>query len=170
MGGWNKQLKKYLWEVFVNGILSSRIVGWRTRRLFLKILGIETGKGSAIHSGIYISGSKLRMGDYSYINSNCMIDSCHAPVIIGNYVGIGYSCKFFTTNHDCSNAQKRSGRVEGRPIMIGDGVWIGGGVTVCPGVTIGSGCVIGAGSVVVRDCGENGLYVGNPAKRIRLLE
>ena len=41
---------------------------------------------------------------------------------------------------------------------------------MCPGVTIGSGCVIGAGSVVVRDCGENGLYVGNPAKRIRLLE
>jgi acetyltransferase-like isoleucine patch superfamily enzyme len=64
----------------------------------------------------------------------------------------------------------------GRPAMgnkqlwketkIGDNVSIGSNATILP-VSICSGCVIGAGAVVVSDIAERGIYVGNPATKIR---
>ncbi|EHM32411.1 Putative acetyltransferase [Enterococcus faecium E4453] len=55
------------------------------------------------------------------------------------------------------------------PIVIEDGSWIGANVTVIPGVTIHKGAIVAAGSVVVKDCEENALYAGVPAKKIRNL-
>jgi len=44
------------------------------------------------------------------------------------------------------------------------------GVIILPGVTIESGCVIGVGSIVTKNCEANGVYVGNPAKRVKNLQ
>jgi len=49
---------------------------------------------------------------------------------------------------------------------IGNKVSIGSNATILP-VSICSGVVIGAGSVVTRNIIESGVYVGNPAKKIR---
>lgn len=50
--------------------------------------------------------------------------------------------------------------------IIGDKVSIGSNATILP-VKICSNVVIGAGSVVAKDITEPGIYVGNPAKKIR---
>lgn len=52
---------------------------------------------------------------------------------------------------------------------IGSNVSIGSNATILP-VTICDGVVIGAGSVVTKDIIEKGIYVGNPAKKIRNLD
>lgn len=36
-----------------------------------------------------------------------------------------------------------------------------------PGITINEGCIIGAGSIVTKNCEVNGVYVGQPAIRIK---
>lgn len=50
--------------------------------------------------------------------------------------------------------------------QIGNKVSIGSNVTILP-VDICDHVVIGAGSVVVKDITESGIYVGNPAKKIK---
>ena len=49
---------------------------------------------------------------------------------------------------------------------IGNNVSIGSNATILP-VSICDNVVIGAGSVITKDIKESGIYVGNPAKKIR---
>ncbi len=163
-------MKRYLWDLIVNGFCYSSIIGFRFRRSIFKILGMNLGHNTAIHKSCYISGNKLSLGDDSYINRNCTLDCINASIIIGKNVGVGFNCCFFTTNHDYSSSFKRTGKVIAKNIVIGDGCWIGGNSTICPGVSIAEGSVIGAGSVVTHDCQlKNHLYAGNPARKVRKL-
>ena len=52
---------------------------------------------------------------------------------------------------------------------IGSNVSIGSNATILP-ISICDGVVIGAGSVVTKDIIEKGIYAGNPAKKIRILD
>lgn len=51
--------------------------------------------------------------------------------------------------------------------QVGAGAFIGSGAVIKEGVKLSAGVVIGAGAVVLKDLSEPGVYVGNPAKRIR---
>ena len=51
-------------------------------------------------------------------------------------------------------------------VIIGDNVFIGRGTIITRNVTIGDNVIIGAGSVVTKDCESNGVYAGNPARKI----
>lgn len=53
-----------------------------------------------------------------------------------------------------------------KPTRIGNRVSIGSNATILP-VTICDDVVIGAGSVVTHDIHQPGIYVGNPAKKLR---
>lgn len=55
-------------------------------------------------------------------------------------------------------------------VKIGNNVFIGINSIICRNVCIGDNVIIGAGSVVVKDCLDNGVYCGNPAKRIMSIE
>jgi acetyltransferase-like isoleucine patch superfamily enzyme len=52
--------------------------------------------------------------------------------------------------------------------IIGENVSIGTNSTILP-VNITDNVVIGAGAVVTKDIVEQGIYAGNPAKKIRSL-
>ena len=127
------------------------------------------GKNSAIHAKCYVSGKNITIGNHSYLNKECIIDACHGRISIGNNVGVAYRCQLLTTNHDYSDGNKRTGKVSGADIVIEDGCWIGAGAIILPGVTIKNGAVVAAGSVVTKDCEENCLYAGNPARKIKEL-
>jgi acetyltransferase-like isoleucine patch superfamily enzyme len=44
---------------------------------------------------------------------------------------------------------------------------VGAGATVIQYVSICQECVVGAGAVVIKDISEPGIYVGNPARKVR---
>ena len=50
--------------------------------------------------------------------------------------------------------------------IIGNNVLIGSNATILP-VSICDDVIIGAGSVVTKDISKPGVYVGNPAKKIK---
>ena len=52
-------------------------------------------------------------------------------------------------------------------IVTGEAVFIGGGATVKPGTRIGARVTLGTGAVLIDTAEEDGVYVGNPARRIR---
>lgn len=54
--------------------------------------------------------------------------------------------------------------------IIKSGASIGANATILGGVIIGENALIGAGSVVTKNVGTNELWVGNPAKKIRIIE
>ena len=51
-------------------------------------------------------------------------------------------------------------------ILVGPDAFVGLRAIVLPGVSIGAGSIVGAGAVVTRDTERNGVYGGNPARKI----
>ena len=56
---------------------------------------------------------------------------------------------------------------EGLLTLLMRGCVIGGSSSINAGVTIGENVVVGLGSVVTKDLLEEGVYVGNPVRRLR---
>ncbi|MCU1441450.1 MAG: hypothetical protein JWP85_2447 [Rhodoglobus sp.] len=107
------------------------------------------------------------------IGAGCIL-APHAAVstraTLGNHVliNIGASVSHDAVIGDFVTVSPGS-RIGGRA-RIGDGVFIGIGATVSSAVAIASGTVIGAGAVVVHDIAEPGVYIGVPARRLRVQE
>lgn len=55
-------------------------------------------------------------------------------------------------------------------ITVGNNVFIGRDATILKGVHIGSNVIIGAGAIVSKDCEDNSIYAGVPAKKIKTLQ
>ena len=141
------------------------------RIFLLRSGGLRLHSTTRICSGVYIGGNRVKIGYKSFVNIHCFLDGC-AEIIIGDFVHIGPYVKFLTGTHAINTGVRRmGGNSEDRylPIEVKCGCWIGMGSIILPGITIAEGCVIGAGSVVTRSTEPNGLYVGNPAKRIKEL-
>lgn len=113
------------YDIYIK-ICSASIWHWRIRRLLYNFVGMRIGN-AAIHCDCYFSGKKFAIGNGSYINRQCSFDCNNGEIIIGSNVGIACNVKMYTTNHDYSSPEKRTGNVIGRSIIIRDGVWIGGG-------------------------------------------
>lgn len=59
-----------------------------------------------------------------------------------------------------------SGVVTGGRVTIGERCFLGLGAVVRDGIALGPRCFIGAGAVVLADTEPDGVYVGNPARRL----
>lgn len=104
------------------------------------------------------------------VGDNCKIQShsfiCEL-VEIGNSVFIGHGVMFV------NDLFSQGGPAEGNKELwgntkVGNNVSIGSNATILP-ISICDNVVIGAGSVVVKNISEPGIYIGNPAKKIRAL-
>lgn len=150
---------------FITIVQSSPFVPVWLRILLLLAAGARVW-GAGIYSGCHFGGKDIRMGIGTFVNRGVLFDGT-APITLGRQVAVGHGVKFITSTHDIGPEDGRGGRVRNLPITVGDGSWIGAGAIVLPGVTVGPGCIVGAGAVVTRDCEPNGLYAGNPARRVR---
>lgn len=120
--------------------------------------------GNHVFIGPFVEIQKnVRIGDYTRIQSHTFI--CE-QVVIGQHCFIGHNVTF-------ANDLFKSGAPDADAshwlrIVIGDNVTIGSGATILT-ENICSGAVIGAGSVVVKPIMQQGIYAGNPARRLRTL-
>ena len=159
-------VKKIVYKVMVNGIAPITIIPSKFRKIIYNKFGMII-EGS-IFSSCYFETNLIRLGKNSFINKRCRFDN-NCIVDIGDNCAIGHEVSFCTVTHEIGNCKKRAGNVKLSGIKIEDGCWIGTRTTILPGVKVGKGCVIAAGSVVIKDCEENSLYGGVPAKKIRNL-
>lgn len=135
------------------------------RGIIYRLFGIKNHTIN-INPHCFIGGNKLSIGKHTFINYNNFFDLTD-KVSIGNNVNIAMKCTFITSTHKIEDPERRGGIGISSPIEIGDGCWLGANVTVLPGVKIGKGCVVAAGAVVTKNCEENCLYAGVPAKKIK---
>lgn len=59
-----------------------------------------------------------------------------------------------------------SGVVTGGNVAIGDQCFVGLGAIIRDNIRIADRCFIGAGAVVIKDTDTDGVYIGNPARKI----
>ncbi len=97
---------------------------------------------------------------------------------IGDHVRITEGVKILTHDYSWSvlkrysNENIKAGEILGSqsPVDIGNNVFIGMNAVITCGVKIGNNVIIGAGSVVTKNCEDDSVYAGVPAKKIMSLE
>lgn len=157
-------LKKYIWNIYINCIVSSKLVPLYIKYIVYKSVGMNI-QSPYIHDDVFFGSNNIVIkGNGTSINKGCFFyNENGARVEIGSNCAISYQVIFCTATHEIGDSNRRSGKAYGSDIVIKDGCWIGARTTILPGVTIGKGCIIAAGSVVTRNCEANSLYAGNPA-------
>lgn len=136
---------------------------WIVRKLYYRLMGARFGIGSRLDMRQYFFDvKKFRMGMYSHVNQNCLLD-CRGGLSIGNRVSISHRVSIFTGSHDLKTVDFQ---YLAKPVVIHDYAWIGGCATILPGVTIGEGAVVAAGAVVTKDVPPYEIHAGVPAHKI----
>jgi acetyltransferase-like isoleucine patch superfamily enzyme len=161
-------MSTFPWKL-TNYIQQSLLLPTPFRVVFLSRMGVDIHPSAKIAAGVFIGSNKMHLGQDVFINIHCFLDGSES-ITFGQHVRVGPYVKILTGSHTINpDVLRRSGTSTeiNLPVEIKKGVWIGMGAIILPGVTIAEGCVIGAGSVVVHSTQPNGLYVGNPARRIR---
>ena len=119
--------------------------------------------GNACFVGPFVETQKgVLIGDRTKVQSHTFI--CEL-VTIGNDCFIGHGVMFI---NDTFSSGGPAGGDSSKWVAtnIGNNVSIGSNATILP-IKICDNVVIGAGTVVTKDITTSGIYVGNPAKRIR---
>ena len=91
-------------------------------------------------------GAEAQIGNHNILNTSAIVEH---EVEIGSFCHISI------------------GAVIGGRAKIGDSCFIGANATVINNITICDGTTIGAGSLVRKNVSEQGVYAGNPLRRIR---
>lgn len=140
----------------------------------VKIFNFVNAYGCSIDSGSKI-GSFVEIQKGSTIGKNCKISShsfiCEGVHIEDN-VFVGHGVMFTNdlfpkaTNEDGSQQTDADWLVI--ETHIKKGASIGSNATILCGITIGENALIGAGAVVTKDVPANAIFVGNPARQIKL--
>lgn len=156
------------WFRLLVGISTWSVFSVRSRRKILKLAGLDIADTAVVCGGVKFKTNNVHIGQHSLINDNChFYTSKDGRIYIGDNVKIAFDVTVATPTHQIGDSSQRSGQSENRSVFIGDGCWIGMRAVILPGVNIGSGCVVGGGTVVIKDCEENSLYVGVPARKVR---
>ena len=137
------------------------------RRVLLRLAGLKIGAhvGGLRHCGFQTRN--VAIGDGSWINVGCWFEGA-GQVEIGRNAFLGPQVMIITSHHPIDEHGEVARMPQPSKVRVGDRCWIGARSTIMPGVTIGDGTVIGAGAVVTKDCDPGALYVGVPARRVRL--
>lgn len=149
---------------FINYILN-KIPSRFVRRLFYYSLS----KGNISYKANIALGVKIlditnvKIGNYTNINANCIIDGRGDGIEISTNVDIAPQVNIWSLEHDPHhpNYLARSGKV-----IIHNNVWIANRAIVLPGTIIKEMAIIGAGCVVSKTCEASTIYVGAKQKEI----
>ena len=154
----------------LSAFVGSEVVPAFLRTKILRLAGFDVSPSACIWAGVSFRSSRVSIGPGVFINVGFYHDG-YDRLSIGKNVRIGPFVRVITATHEVGPPEQR-GRVEvvGRPVRIEEACWIGAGSTLLPGVTVARGCVVATNAVVHQSTEPDGLYAGNPARRVRDLD
>lgn len=132
----------------------------------------------------YLRNIGMKIGDDCtiYVPTKTLIDESYPWMIsIGSHVRITEGVKILAHDYSwsvlkrlpaCKEKDINTGAILGASgcVTIGNNVFIGMNAIITRNVRIGDNVIIGAGSVVTKDCEDNYVYAGNPARKIMKIE
>lgn len=149
--------------------------GSALKTILKSLLGKDKFTSDALLDDLREKGAEIGNDVIVYGVSHTMIDRSSPWLLkIGSHVRIAEGTRILTHDYAWSVLKHYTpevslpGAIFGAQsaVEIGDCVFIGMNAIITRGVKIGDHVIIGAGSVVTRDCPSNGVYAGNPAKRL----
>lgn len=134
------------------------------RRLLLRLFGAELAPTALVYGSARIwHPPNLRMGELATLGPR--VDCyCMAPISIGDFAVVSQDAFLCAGTHDIDDPDFQ---LVAKPIAIGRNAWIAADAFVGPGVTVQEGAVLGARGVAFTDLEAWGVYIGNPARRLR---
>ncbi|MDJ0941109.1 MAG: acyltransferase [Woeseiaceae bacterium] len=141
------------------------VIGVYLRRGYYRIAFEECGSDVAIGFGTVFAMRGTRIGRDTYIGTHCTVGLAHIgeSVLIGSNVDIIGGPQVHHFDQTDVPIKQQGGTMTA--VHVGNGSWLGNSAVVM--ADVGEECVVGAGSVVVNTCDDWGIYVGNPARRVR---
>lgn len=134
---------------------------------------IEIGDNTRIDDFCVLSGSII-LGKFIHIAPFCLLAGGEKGIVMDDFSGLAYHVQLFTQSDDYSGLTMTNPTVPDKykseikkSIHIGRHVIIGAGSLIFPGVEIKEGCSVGAMSLVSKNTEPWGVYLGNPARRLR---
>lgn len=134
---------------------------------------MEIGDNSRIDDFCVISGL-VSLGRNVHIAPHCLVAGGEKGVVLSDFSGLAYFVQIFTQSDDYTGLTLTNPTVPSKykkekkaAIHISRHVIIGAGSIVFPGVNLAEGCSVGAMSLVNRSTEPWGVYVGNPARRVK---
>lgn len=170
-------------EIPVNSIRAndSAIGEYLRRRLFRTHCKIDTnvfiknknnftaGKNSCLYHGCYIlnTNGEFSIGNNSHLGAFCYVNVCYGSIKMGDDVAVGPGTKIIVYSNYYKFGKKVTQEKLCENIIIGSNVFIGANCVILPGVIIHDNAIIGAGSVVKGEIGNNSVYAGIPANKLK---
>lgn len=134
---------------------------------------IEIGDFSRVDDFCILSG-KIKIGRFVHVAPYCLVAGGKLGVVMEDFSGLAYGVKLFTQSDDYSGntltnptVPKKFKNESIKTISLGRHSIIGAGSIVMPGVSLAEGTSIGAMSLVRKSTEPWGIYLGNPAKKIK---
>ena len=162
----NRRIKKDFQYILLNCIVN-RIPSWTIRKILYSVNGLKIGKMARIMMGTVVVNPKgISIGERVVINEGCHLDG-RGGLVIENDTSISFGTIIISASHKMNSS---GFDYYTNPVFIGNHVWIGAKAIILDGSTIEPYCVIGAGSVLKKCTDKGGVYIGNPAQKIKTRE
>jgi len=134
---------------------------------------IEIGDNSRIDDFCVVSG-KIKIGRNVHITPMCLVAGGERGIIFEDFTTIAYGVQIFTQSDDYSGKTMTNSTIPKeyknefmKEVILEKYSIIGAGSVVMPGVILAEGTSVGAMSLVLKSTESWGIYVGNPAKRLK---
>jgi putative colanic acid biosynthesis acetyltransferase WcaF len=135
---------------------------WRV--FLLRLFGARIAPGAMIYSSVRVwLPSNLEMAEQASLGPG--VDCYNMDLVrIGAYTVISQRAVLCAGTHAIGD---RNFQLVTRPIVIGERAWVAAEAFVGPGVSIGDEAVLGARACAFGHLDPRGVYVGNPAHKIK---
>jgi putative colanic acid biosynthesis acetyltransferase WcaF len=160
-----EKLARLLWGFAQATLFRSSFHNWYGfRRGLLRMFGATLSDSANVRRTVLIECPwNLSIGAESSVGDRAVL-YCLGPVTIGARVTISQGAHLCAGSHDSRKATMPLLRP---PIEIDDDAWIAADAFVGPKVRVGEGAILGARAVALDDLAPWGIYLGNPAVRVR---
>ena len=139
--------------------------GEKLRYYFYKYTLMKCGAKVIFKFGSVCLYKDIELSDNITVGLFTMVGKCTIDnnVLLGSHVNITSGNQQHKVTLDGDKAMFSDGKRE--RVIVGANVWVGNNAVILK--SIAKNCIVGAGSVLTKSTNENGVYVGNPAKRLK---
>ncbi len=156
----------WLWQSFDRSPIGGGNVdvGVRLRRILAPYVFGRCGKNFKCFQFVEFSfGYNMEVGDDVVVHRHVLLDD-RGGIVLGNRVSIADYANIYSHTHALDEQEN----VDDLPTRLDTGVRITYHATVLAGVHIKEQAMVGTGAVVTKDCDPWLLYVGVPARPVRV--